>query len=96
MSPKVYFWRGTLFFLNKYTKKSSLNIINLNKLPVTEYTKTSNRPIPRTTEIRKKYNRDIEFDNGVLEKLVEYDWPGNIRELNNFVERMFHIVRQLV
>ncbi len=27
------------------------------------------------------------FDNGALEALAKYDWPGNIRELKNVVER---------
>jgi transcriptional regulator with PAS, ATPase and Fis domain len=30
----------------------------------------------------------LKVDEGALARLAEYDWPGNIRELENFVERM--------
>lgn len=33
-------------------------------------------------------NRLRIFSDGVLDQFVEYDWPGNIRELKNCVERM--------
>lgn len=35
----------------------------------------------------KKYGFNKSFSNDVLEKLQNYDWPGNIRELRNIVER---------
>ncbi|MCK5138125.1 MAG: sigma-54-dependent Fis family transcriptional regulator [Bacteroidales bacterium] len=36
----------------------------------------------------KKYNRDgLTFNKGVLNKLKEYHWPGNIRELEHTIER---------
>jgi DNA-binding NtrC family response regulator len=40
----------------------------------------------------KKHSRKLEKEirsvaPGVLDKLMEYDWPGNIRELENYVER---------
>jgi len=36
-----------------------------------------------------KYKRDIQGLTGeCLEKLIDYDWPGNIRELRNIVERL--------
>ncbi len=36
----------------------------------------------------KKFNRDIEgFEKEALELLINYPWPGNIRELENVVER---------
>jgi transcriptional regulator with PAS, ATPase and Fis domain len=31
--------------------------------------------------------RIVEIDPGFIEALVQYDWPGNIRELQNIVER---------
>lgn len=42
-------------------------------------------------KLKKKYNREIDIDNRALENLIEYDWPGNIRELKNVVERAFHM-----
>ena len=36
----------------------------------------------------KEFNKHIKAISGVAEKLlVEYDWPGNIRELKNVIER---------
>ena len=36
----------------------------------------------------RKYNRDgLSFNKGVLSKLKEYHWPGNIRELQHTIER---------
>lgn len=36
----------------------------------------------------EKYNQNKIFSNPVLEKLVKYPWPGNIRQLKNAVEQM--------
>jgi formate hydrogenlyase transcriptional activator len=36
----------------------------------------------------KQMNKKIEYvPEEVLEELVQYDWPGNIRELQNLIER---------
>ncbi len=36
----------------------------------------------------KKYNKDIKgFDDSSLEFIVNYDWPGNIRQLDNIIHR---------
>ncbi|MGV8919348.1 MAG: sigma 54-interacting transcriptional regulator [Pseudomonas sp.] len=32
--------------------------------------------------------RNVSFDAGALERLQQHDWPGNIRELSNLIERM--------
>jgi DNA-binding NtrC family response regulator len=37
--------------------------------------------------------RTAEFEPGLLRKLVEYDWPGNIRELKNLVETLLICAR---
>lgn len=36
----------------------------------------------------KKYNMRKNFSDGVLEQVQRYQWPGNVREIRNFVERM--------
>ncbi len=42
----------------------------------------------------RSLNKDVKgFSPEALELLVQYDWPGNIRELENIMERMVNIVR---
>lgn len=36
----------------------------------------------------QKYNLQKSFSDGVLEEARNYSWPGNVREIRNFVERM--------
>jgi DNA-binding NtrC family response regulator len=37
----------------------------------------------------KKFNKDFEhIDDGAKEKMLNYEWPGNIRELKNSIERI--------
>lgn len=36
----------------------------------------------------KKYNLKKSFSPRVLEEVMRYQWPGNVREIRNFVERM--------
>lgn len=36
----------------------------------------------------KKYNMRKNFSDSVLEQVQRYQWPGNVREIRNFVERM--------
>src|SRR3546814_3834375 len=48
-------------------------------------------PFPFTTLFRShcQCRQVVGFDARALELLLEYDWPGNIRELHNFVEATF-------
>lgn len=39
----------------------------------------------------KKYNKNIEISNDALQLLEKYNWPGNIRELENVTERLIVI-----
>jgi transcriptional regulator with PAS, ATPase and Fis domain len=36
----------------------------------------------------QKYNLQKSFSDEVLEEVCQYQWPGNVREIRNFVERM--------
>jgi len=36
----------------------------------------------------RKYQKNLRISPDAMEVLIEYDWPGNIRELENTVERM--------
>lgn len=36
----------------------------------------------------KKYNKNLTFDDDSIRLFQKYDWPGNIRELENVVERL--------
>jgi len=36
----------------------------------------------------KKYGKDVKISYGGMEVLVDYQWPGNIRELENLIERL--------
>ncbi|MGG0454481.1 sigma 54-interacting transcriptional regulator [Priestia megaterium] len=42
-------------------------------------------------KLKGKYKVEKKLDNPVLEKCMEYQWPGNIRELKNIIERMYHM-----
>ncbi len=65
-----------------------LNVIALNIPPLREHKKD----IPILVEhFIKKYNVRLKKDvwylsNDVKEAFLNYDWPGNIRELENFIE----------
>ncbi|WP_232696035.1 sigma-54 interaction domain-containing protein [Brevibacillus daliensis] len=41
--------------------------------------------------LEQKYGIEKRLDTGTLEKLVDYSWPGNIRELKNVMERTYHL-----
>lgn len=38
-------------------------------------------------EYSKRYNKTLELDALVMQRLINYSWPGNIRELQHAVER---------
>lgn len=46
-------------------------------------------------KLRKKLNSKVQgFEKDTLELLKKYGWPGNIRELENFIEHLLHTVDQ--
>ncbi|MFH1709030.1 MAG: sigma-54 dependent transcriptional regulator [Planctomycetota bacterium] len=47
------------------------------------------------TESNRKHGRSIRnVSNGLIHKVLAYDWPGNIRELENAVERAVIMTRE--
>jgi transcriptional regulator with PAS, ATPase and Fis domain len=45
-------------------------------------------------QFNKKYIRSKHFSRGAIEALEEYSWPGNIRELENIIERLILVGEQ--
>lgn len=46
-------------------------------------------------KINKKYNFKKEFSSEVIDRFLEYSWPGNIRELENVIERMVVMTNEM-
>ena len=66
-----------------------LNVIPINIPPI----KDRKEDIIPLTEYflgfyNKKYNRDLKFSPTAFKIFYHYDWPGNIRELKNMIERL--------
>lgn len=66
-----------------------LNVVPINLKPLRERKEI----IPDLTmeflnKFNKKYGKDVIIQKEALNLLLEYNWPGNIRELENLIERM--------
>ena len=66
-----------------------LNVINLDLPPLRERKDDIVLLITHfIKKYRKAFNKDIKFlPKKILDKLLQYDWPGNIRELENAIQR---------
>jgi len=66
-----------------------LNVINLDLPPLRERKDDIVLLITHfIKKYRKAFNKDIKFlPKHILDKLLQYDWPGNIRELENAIQR---------
>lgn len=40
-------------------------------------------------ELNEKYGKDKSISSKAMESLCEYDWPGNVREVSNVLERVY-------
>lgn len=71
-----------------------LNLVQINLPPLRE--RIDDMPLLADYFIdnaNKKYNKKIKkIDKDGLSVLAEYTWPGNIRELENFIERLVVLV----
>ncbi len=45
-------------------------------------------------QYNKKYNQNKKLSSDIIDYFMEYDWPGNIRELENLIERMVLVSTQ--
>lgn len=66
-----------------------INVINLNLPPLRE----RRQDIPLLInhfldEMHGIYGKEVHIANDTLSMMTNYDWPGNIRELKNCIERM--------
>ncbi|HBG50587.1 GAF domain-containing protein [Candidatus Macondimonas diazotrophica] len=47
-------------------------------------------------ELNHRYERNVTLENGVLRRLESFDWPGNIRQLQNVMERAIVMAEGLI
>lgn len=45
-------------------------------------------------KVSREYNREIHFSVEALEQLKGHDWPGNVREMENLIERLVILSEQ--
>ncbi|RMG59759.1 MAG: sigma-54-dependent Fis family transcriptional regulator, partial [Deltaproteobacteria bacterium] len=67
-----------------------LNVVNIHLPPLRE----RKEDIPALAgyflqKFSDMYNKkDVKISDSLMERFIEYDWPGNIRQLENFVKRI--------
>lgn len=72
-----------------------LNVLNIQIPPLRERREDIAPLILNFLEkFNKKYKKKKVFTNEAVRVLTEYDWPGNIRELENLVENLVILVKQ--
>ncbi len=66
-----------------------LNVVKITMPPLREHRDDMHLLIHHFIELyAKNFQRDVKgFDNDAMKKLLAHDWPGNIRELQNLIER---------
>ncbi|WP_044894395.1 sigma-54 interaction domain-containing protein [Bacillus alveayuensis] len=45
-------------------------------------------------QFNKMYNRQIKISPVILDRIMNYHWPGNVRQLKNYIERLVVISQQ--
>ena len=64
-----------------------INVIPIHIPPLRERKKDIPKLVKYFLE-KQKSNLDYKIDNRAMESLINYDWPGNIRELRNILHRV--------
>lgn len=74
-----------------------LNVVNI-FIPPLRSRKEDIPPLLYATlkKFNQKYNQDKVLSEPVVDKLLHYHWPGNIRELENLIERLIVLVNENV
>lgn len=74
-----------------------LNVVNI-FIPPLRNRKEDIPPLLYATlkKFNQKYNQDKVLSEPVVDKLLHYNWPGNIRELENMIERLIVLVNENV
>ncbi len=65
-----------------------LNVLSINTIPLRQFKDSIDSIIEKYLAL--KYNFAVRLGRGVSNTLRLYDWPGNIRELSNVADYMFH------
>lgn len=66
-----------------------LNVLPLNLKPLRERKEDIKELVFEFLNYyEKKYNKNVYIDDSVIGIIEKYEWPGNIRELENFIERL--------
>jgi PAS domain S-box-containing protein len=72
-----------------------LNVVPIHIPPLRQRKEDLKYLIDNFLEINnKKFGKEIKLDKDALNILQKYEWPGNIRELENFIERMVVISKK--
>ncbi len=66
-----------------------LNVFTIRVPPLRERTEDIAPLINFFSEkIGREYTRSLKFTDAALDLLLRYSWPGNVREVENFIERL--------
>ena len=73
-----------------------LNVLTINMVPLRnrreDILELTNYFIKKYSNLQNKSIKDI--NSNVIDSLEEYDWPGNVRQLENVVERMVSLAKE--
>lgn len=72
-----------------------LNVVNIQVPPLRQRREDLvTLVISLLKKLNEKYGQNKRLSQGVVEKFLDYNWPGNIRELENTLERLVVLVNE--